>query len=116
MCDPERHFTMIVPQRANHCPALLYAIYATSARHISRLKQDRTESYYLGRRIPNIRADSAVEYHTRCIEHLVALFDHPHAAFDENLLAASVILRLYEELDGIVILFNYCRLASAEDC
>lgn len=66
--------------------------------------------------MPNIRADSAVEYHTRCIEQLVALSNHPHAAFDENLLAASVILRLYEELDGIEISFViHFNIASAED-
>lgn len=66
--------------------------------------------------MPNIRADSAVEYHTRCIEQLVALSDHPHAAFDENLLAASVILRLYEELDGTAtISFAHFRFASAEN-
>ena len=105
MCDPERHFALTVPQRATQCPALLYAIYAASARHLSGLAEDqiRNQPEHLGRRLQHIHADTAVEYHTTCIEHLVALSDHPHAAFDENLLAASVVLRLHEELDGMDI-------------
>ena len=93
---------MIVPQRAGQCPALLNAIYAASARHISRLDQFQKDNEvgYLGKRIPDIHPDTAVEYHNICIKHLVALTDHFQAIFDENLLAASVILRLYEEIDG----------------
>jgi hypothetical protein len=94
-----------VPTRASHCPALLNAIFAASARHLSRLDkyQKDHEVGYLGKYLPDIHPDTAIEYHNICIKHLVALTDHFQAVFDENLLAASVILRLYEELDGMTI-------------
>lgn len=58
---------------------------------------------YLCKRIPDIHPDTAIEYYNICIKHLVALTNHFQAVFDENLLATSVILRLYEELDGMTI-------------
>jgi hypothetical protein len=104
LCDPGRHFALIVPQRASRCPALLNAIYSASARHLSCLDKDQKDHgvEYLLRQLPVIHADTAVEYHTRCIEYLVAHSDLPDAVFDENLLAASLVLRLYEELDGMI--------------
>jgi hypothetical protein len=98
---------LIVPQRAGQCPALLNAIYAASARHLSRLDQYQKdhEVDYLRKRIPDIHPDTAIEYHNICIKYLVALTDHFPAVFDENLLAASVILRLYEELDGMTTIY-----------
>jgi hypothetical protein len=92
----------VVPQRANNCPALLYAIYTASARHLCRLAKFRKEDEveYLGKRLPDLCIETAVEYHSRCIEHLVSLSDNREALFDEDFLAASVILRFYEEVDG----------------
>lgn len=88
--------------RAAQCPALLNAIYTASARHLCRLDQYRkgTEVEYMGHRLPNLQIETAVEYHSRCIEHLVSVSSDPDAVFDENLLAASIILRFYEEVDG----------------
>lgn len=37
LTDPERHFREVVPRRAATCPVLLNAIYALSARHLSRV-------------------------------------------------------------------------------
>lgn len=102
LCDPERHFALIVPQRARECPALLNAIYTASSRHLCRLdqykKQDSVE--YLEKRLADLHIETAVEYHSRCIQHLVAASDDPEAVYDENLLAASIILRFYEEVDA----------------
>lgn len=91
-----------MPQRARHCPALLNAIYTASARHLCRLDQYRNENavQYLDKVLPDLQIQTAVEYHSRCIEHLVALSDDPEAVFDENLLVASIILRFYEEVDA----------------
>lgn len=102
LCDPERHFALIVPQRATHCPALLNAIYTASARHLCRLDQYRNgnEIEYLGNRLPGLKIETAVEYHSRSIENLVAVSSDPDSVFDENLLLASIILRFYEEVDG----------------
>lgn len=91
-----------MPQRAVECPALLNAIYTASARHLSRIEQFRrgSEVEYLGHRLPGLQIETAVEYHSKCIEHLVSVAADPEAVFDENLLAASIILRFYEEVDG----------------
>ena len=95
---------MTLPPRASQCPALLNAIYTASARHLCRLDKYRNklnQIEYLGKQLPGLHFETAVEYHSRCIEHLIALSDDPAAIFDENLLAASVILRFYEEVDGM---------------
>jgi len=55
---------------------------------------------YLGKRLPELKIETAVEYHSRCIECLVSLSNNEEAVFDENLLAASIILRFYEEVDA----------------
>ncbi|QKX62809.1 uncharacterized protein TRUGW13939_09974 [Talaromyces rugulosus] len=101
LCDSERHFALTVPLRAMSSATLLNAIYTTSARHISRIKK-----YYVGGQIkfqnnilPNLTPESALFYHNRCIQHLVSLSDDPMEVNDENLLAATVILRFYEEVD-----------------
>ena len=77
------------------------AIFTASARHISRLQTFKKdgEIVYLDQRLNNLKIESAVEYHSDCIKHL-ALSDDVEAASDENLIAASVILRFYEEIDG----------------
>ena len=46
--------------------------------------------------------ETAVEYHSRCIECLVSLSNNEEAVYDENLLATSIILRFYEEVDGTI--------------
>jgi hypothetical protein len=102
LCDPERHFAQVVPQRARHCPALLNAIYTASARHLCRLDEYKTDNVveYQGKRLADLQIETAVEYHSLCIEHLVSVSDDPEALSDENLLVASIILRFYEEVDG----------------
>ncbi|KAL3421589.1 hypothetical protein PVAG01_08035 [Phlyctema vagabunda] len=102
LCDPDRHFALVVPQRASNCPALLYAIFTASARHLCRIEQSKhgTGASYLGQSLPGLQMETAVEYHNRCIENLASMSSDSHAVFDENLLAASVILRFYEEVDA----------------
>lgn len=101
LCDLERHFAFVVPQRARNCPALLNAIYTASARHLCRLDQYKNGNTveFLGKAL-DLHVDTAVQYHSRCIEHLVSVSDDPEAVFDENLLVASIILRFYEEVDA----------------
>ncbi|KAJ5749739.1 hypothetical protein N7533_006767 [Penicillium manginii] len=43
---------------------------------------------------------AVLDYHNRSIAHLRLLADEPDAIMDENLLAAAVVLRFYEELDA----------------
>ncbi|PYI04294.1 hypothetical protein BO78DRAFT_373115 [Aspergillus sclerotiicarbonarius CBS 121057] len=102
LCDPQRHFTTIVPQRARTCPPLLDAVLSASARHFSTLPSpqqlDITRKYGLQNGL-TITEQSTLLYHNRCIAHLRSVSEEPNAIMDENLLAAVVTLRFYEELD-----------------
>lgn len=44
---------------------------------------------------------AVLDYHSRSIAHLRRLANEPDAIMDENILAAAVVLRFYEELDGM---------------
>lgn len=108
LCDPERHFALVVPQRARSCPPLLNAIFTASARHLSRLDKYKTPHgvQYLGKLLPDLKVEMAIHYHSECIKHLVLLSNDPDHIHDEDLLAAAVILRFYEEVD--------CRLSKRD--
>lgn len=75
-----------MPQRARKCPHLLDAIFALSARHLSRIRAD-------------IDPYLANHYYQRCLEFLIPELTRVAPACVEDLLAATVILRLLEELD-----------------
>ncbi|KAI0438349.1 hypothetical protein F4803DRAFT_535442 [Xylaria telfairii] len=85
LCDHERHFATVVPQRATTCPPLLNALLAASAKHsccfglVSPLVADKYYQESLGTIIPMLSSETVVR--------------------DENLLAAIVILRFIEEVD-----------------
>ncbi|KAK2028379.1 hypothetical protein LX32DRAFT_728755 [Colletotrichum zoysiae] len=85
LCDPIRHFETEVPQRSGTCPILLNAIFALAARHLS-----LTSAY-----------DSLASnrYHEQCLNYLIPLLDHAGTVSDENLFAATIILRVLEEID-----------------
>src|SRR5947209_1669808 len=73
LCDPERHFALVVPQRARSCPPLLNAIFTASARHLSRLDKYKTAQgvKYLGKLLPDLNVETAIHYHDRAIAHLI---------------------------------------------
>ena len=85
LCDPLRHFALVVPQRAAICPPLLYAVFAVSARHLSRVGP--YDPY------------AADRYYEKCLNHLTKMMDDEAASMDENLLAATVVLRWLEEIE-----------------
>ncbi|KAK6396062.1 hypothetical protein LTR65_010172 [Meristemomyces frigidus] len=85
LTDPFSHFRNIVPQRAATCPTLLNAIFALSARHLSRI----------GQYDPLI----SNRYHQECLKHLIPMLDDTTAILDENLLASAIILRHLEEIE-----------------
>ncbi|KAJ0425004.1 hypothetical protein BJY00DRAFT_326115 [Aspergillus carlsbadensis] len=101
-CDPDRHFQMVVPQRARRCPPLMNAILAASARHLTRVPKNRTESgavQYDGRILHDLTDETALNYHNKCIHDLLTLGANPEQTRNEDLLAAGIILRFYEEVD-----------------
>lgn len=102
--DPSQCFTTIVPQRARTSPPLLDALLSASARHFSTLPHRQqlhiTRRYGLPQGL-TIDEPSNLHYHNRCIAHLRSVSTEPNAILDENLLAAVVTLKFYEELDSM---------------
>lgn len=80
--DPLNHFGTTVPQRAMQHPILLYAIFAISAQNLSRVAEY------------DEREDS--RYYSECISLLIPVISVDEDC-DENVLAATVLLRIYEE-------------------
>ncbi|KAL4986562.1 hypothetical protein BDW68DRAFT_163036 [Aspergillus falconensis] len=102
LCDPERHFQLVVPHRARSCPPLMNAILAASARHLTRVPKYRTATgavQYDGRVFPDLTDETALHYHNECIHDLLELGRNPEQTRNEDLLAAAIILRFYEEVD-----------------
>ncbi|KAF2083319.1 hypothetical protein K490DRAFT_51991 [Saccharata proteae CBS 121410] len=85
VCDENLHFGREVPRRAANYPVLSNAIMAVSARHLSRSS--------------NTQDTASAKYMSKCLRILIPLLDDPVGVLDENLVAAIVILRLYEEMD-----------------
>ncbi|KAL4909590.1 hypothetical protein BDW74DRAFT_146830 [Aspergillus multicolor] len=102
LCDPERHFQLVVPHRARSCPPLMNAILAASARHLTRVPKYKTPSgmvEYKGRFLQDLTDQTALHYHNRCIHDLLELGANSEHTRNEDLLAAAIILRFYEEVD-----------------
>lgn len=83
-CDSLAHFATEVPRRVPSYPILASSIYALSSRHLSLLNGTTDEE--------------SPRHAERCIQLLIKSLDDPFAHWDENLLAAVVIMRLHEEL------------------
>ncbi|KAL6910633.1 hypothetical protein GGI43DRAFT_390656 [Trichoderma evansii] len=83
--DPRHHFSASVPQLAMKCPMLLDAIFAFSAR-------------YLSRSDPNFNPIVADEYHYSCVRRLIAALKDLACASESALALSTVILRMHEML------------------
>jgi hypothetical protein len=102
VADPSRHFTLVVPQRARRCPPLLNAVFTASARHLARMGKYKTADgtiKYAGTRLSTLTGNTALEYHNATLAYLIPLSTDPLEVGNEDLLAAAVVLRFYEELD-----------------
>jgi hypothetical protein len=100
-CDPERHFSRVVPQGARSCLPLLHAIQAVSCRHIAYLKRynDSPAGWsWKDLPLPGLNKYTALEYHRRFINELLTLSGDPEQVVNENLFAAAMILQLYEDV------------------
>ncbi|KLO94706.1 ARCA protein [Fusarium fujikuroi] len=84
ICDPSKRFGREVPKRARQLPLLAYSILAFSSRHQVM--------------VTGIDDESSEEYHSQALRILIPILDDPMSSLDENLLAAAVLLRLYEEM------------------
>ncbi|KAG4278257.1 hypothetical protein FPRO04_13950 [Fusarium proliferatum] len=84
ICDPSKRFGREVPKRARQLPLLAYSILAFSSRHQVM--------------VTGVDDESSEEYHSYALRILIPILDDPMSSLDENLLAAAVLLRLYEEM------------------
>lgn len=102
VCDPTRHFASVVPSRAFQSPTLLNAIYTASARHLASLRDHSTirdSLHWQGVTIPTMTVETAVRFQNECIHDLLRSSLDPEQIMNEDLLAASIILRTDEEMD-----------------
>lgn len=87
LCDPHRHFELVVPERAGTCKTLLNAILAIAARHLSWTSE--------------FDPLASNRYHNECLKYLTPMLNHASTLSDENLFAATIILRMLEEMEGM---------------
>ncbi|VUC33491.1 unnamed protein product [Clonostachys rosea] len=85
LCDCRSHFANIVPYRAANSPTLLNAIFALSSRHLS--LNGGYDPYASDR------------YHQECLKHLSTISGDSTDLANDDLLAATILLRTLEELD-----------------
>ncbi|KAF3394420.1 hypothetical protein F1880_004883, partial [Penicillium rolfsii] len=83
--DHQRHFAVHIPYRARYCETLFNAIMALSARQLSCTT--------------NYDAFVSAQYYQACLESLIPALNDQEVTMDNDLLAATVILRLLEEFD-----------------
>ncbi|KAJ5086160.1 hypothetical protein N7532_010931 [Penicillium argentinense] len=83
--DRQQHFAVHIPYRARYCDTLFNAIMALSARHLS---CTTTFDPYV-----------SDQYYQACLETLIPSLNDHGVTMDDDLLAATVILRLLEEFD-----------------
>lgn len=90
-----------MPVRARRHPHLLNAIFAVSARHLSRLPQYKTPQgiLYQGQLLPNLSQHDAVEYMLKCIPAFRRFHEFVDDDFRDSIIATAVILRQLEEID-----------------
>lgn len=86
VCDLCQSFETVVPPRAGRCKVLLNAIFALSAKHLA-----HTTAY---------DPYASDRYHQECLNVLIPILTHEqHTLSDENLFAATIILRVWEEME-----------------
>lgn len=108
--DPSDHFRVVVPERALQSKVVLNALLAISALHLnSTLPKNTTQD--AGIRIDPVLADV---YHTECIGMLITLINEEESATNDDVLAAAVILRKFEEMRGKFLFFFRAILCICE--
>ncbi|KAL9082553.1 MAG: hypothetical protein Q9165_008860, partial [Trypethelium subeluteriae] len=103
LCDSERRFSQLVPLRARCSETLLNAIYTISARHLVRMQKYQGVGGVIswdGETVSDITSETALQFHNKCIKQLLESSKQPDQIYNEDLLAASIILRTDEEMDA----------------
>ncbi|KAI0439880.1 hypothetical protein F4803DRAFT_23153 [Xylaria telfairii] len=96
ICDRQCHFGIEVPRRAHKFPLLSYGIMAFAS-------------------AVSMSPDRGAAYHNQAVDILIPILDGPIESLDENVLAAIVLLRAFEEgtdTDTGTHLFGSARLLN----
>ncbi|KAJ5688538.1 hypothetical protein N7462_002930 [Penicillium macrosclerotiorum] len=91
--DRLQHFAVHIPYRARYCNTLFNAVMALSARHLSNTSQ--FDPYI------------SDQYYQACLETLIPALNDHGVTMDDDLLAATVVLRLLEEFDVPLAGFSF---------
>ncbi|GAP92510.2 putative zn 2cys6 transcription factor [Rosellinia necatrix] len=96
VCDRQCNFGIEVPRRAHRFPLLSYGIMAFAS-------------------AVTVSPDRGAAYHNQAVDILIPILDGPIESLDENVLAAIVLLRAFEEgtdTDAGTHLFGSARLLN----
>ena len=88
-CTKQKDFSTVVVQAAATSPTLHNAILAVTAKFLS-----------VTRDFDRFTPD---RYQLKCLRTLIPALTAPEAVLDENLFAATVILRFFDEMTGISV-------------
>ncbi|KAF0318364.1 MFS monosaccharide transporter [Colletotrichum asianum] len=101
--DRDRHYVLVVPQRAVYNPLLMYAICTAAARYLTQLWSNKGPNQvieYHGIPLPNLNKESAIHYHNKCISYLMDTSTDPAHPCNDDALTAIMILRYHEQVDS----------------
>ncbi|KAF4822289.1 hypothetical protein CGCTS75_v010698 [Colletotrichum tropicale] len=101
--DRDRHYVLVVPQRAVYNPLLMYAICTAAARYLTQLWSNKGPNQvieYHGIPLPNLNKESAIHYHNKCISYLMDTSTDPAHPCNDDALTAITILRYHEQVDS----------------
>ncbi|KAF3809464.1 Sugar transport protein MST2 [Colletotrichum gloeosporioides] len=101
--DRDRHYVLVVPQRAVYNPLLMYAICTAAARYLTQLWSNKGPNQvieYHGIPLPNLNKESAIHYHNKCISYLMGTSTDPAHPCNDDALTAITILRYHEQVDS----------------
>ncbi|KAH6612087.1 hypothetical protein C7974DRAFT_90983 [Boeremia exigua] len=105
--DHDAHYALTIPHRALISPVVLYAICTVSSRLLTSRWYNKTPKptivHYDNVPLPDLNEHSAIHYHNACLRLLMDFADIPadeaNAEARADALAATTILRTYEQLD-----------------
>lgn len=97
LCDPVRSFETMVPHRASTCTVLINAIFALSSRHLGHIQKIESGGRAAAGHVDPL---STLRYGNSCSVKLRPVLEYDETMSDENMFAAAIILRIWEEMDG----------------
>ena len=99
LCDPIQSFETIVPQRAKSYIILYQAMLALAARHLE--NEARHAQTFQEPPLWKRYEVTSLKLHGKCLKYILKWKAAGNAMPDEYLVAAAIILRVFEEMEGV---------------